>query len=357
MIPIKLVETIFQRFWALILPAVLVPVLVVGLTHKSAEYQSQAVVWVSNPVAGESSAIGYSSAYLTPAQNQAQVLNDLLATESFRIAVVKSAGIVKETDSDETVKRAAARAKVWAGFSGANLVTISSTAGSASDAQALAGGVIAEFGNRANDQFQRDSSISVTYYTQQLAVANQELATRQAALNDYLASHPKAANPSNAESLDVNYRTLVDRVTTQSTLISQLQTSLQNVQLREAAAPQTQQAAFSVEDAPSKPDAPIATSVTKTLGLPMAGLVFGLMIGAGYLYFAYRTDHSIRTADDLAALNVRLLGSVPALHAAPSWLRWTPVGWFLDWRQRDFARTTAASIAGETIRARNAREA
>lgn len=357
MIPIKLVETVFQKFWALVLPAVLVPLLVVGLTHQSAEYQSGAVVWVSNPVAGESSAIGYNSAYLTPAQNQAQVLNDLLATESFRIAVIKSAGLVKSTDSEETVRRVAANAKVWAGFSGANLVTITATAGSASDAKALAGGVIAQFSERATDQFQKDSTISVTYYTQQLAVANQELTVRQAALNDYLSTHPKAANPSNVESLDVNYRTLVDRVTTQTTLISQLQASLQNVQLREAAAPQTQQAAFSVEDAPSLPDAPVATSITRTLGLPLAGLVFGLLIGAGYIYFAYRTDHSIRTVNDLASLNVRLLGSVPDLHASPAWLRWTPVGWVLDWRQRDFARTTAASIAGDTTRGHSAQEA
>lgn len=357
MIPIKLVETVFQKFWALILPAVLVPLLVLGLTHKPAEYQSHAVVWVSNPVAGESSAIGYHNAYLTPAQNQAQVLNDLLATKSFRIAVVRSAGLVKTDASEQSASRTGANIKVWASSSGANLVSIWASAGSASDARALAGGVITEFTKRATDQFQKDSATSIAYYTQQLTVANQELATRQAALSDYLASHPKAANPSNPESLDVTYRTLVDRVTTQSTLIGQLQESLQSVQLREAAAPQTQQAAFSVEDAPSLPAAPLPTSVTKRLGLPVAGLLFGALIGAAYLYFAYRTDHSIRTAADLSALNVQMLGSVPDLHAAPGLLRWTPIGWFLDWRQRDFARTTAASIAGVTNRTQPAKEA
>ncbi len=356
MIPIKLVETVFQKFWVLILPAVLAPMLVLGLTHKSPEYQSNAVVWVSAPVAGESAALGYNNAWLTPAQNQAQVLNDLLATESFRVAVVKSGNLVDARDGDAAAKAVAANARVWAGYSGANLVTVTAVASSAKEAQSLANGVIAQYSERATQQFQRDSSLSVSYYQQQLAVANQELATRQAALNDYLASHPKAANPANPESQDINYRTLLERVTSQSTLITQLQTSLQAVQLREASAPETQLAAFSVQDPPSLPSNPIPTSTTKTIGLPFAAFLFGLLIGVGYLYFAYRTDHSIRTATDLEPLSVRLLGSVPDLHAGPSWIRWTPVGLFLDWRNRDFARKTAASIAGES-RTRGAQEA
>ena len=357
MIPIKLVETVFQRFWALILPAALVPVLVVALTNKPAEYRSTAVVWVSSPVAGESNPIGFNNAYLTPAQNRAQVLNDLMATESFRVAMVKTAGLAAPADGESGAKAAARRVKIWASATGANLVTISATSMSAEDAQSVVSAAITEFGNRANLQFQKDSSLSTAYYQQQLAIANEELAKRQAAVADYLAAHPKAAVSSNPEALDINYRALVDRVTSQITLVNQLQASLQTVQLREASAPQAQEAAFTVQDAASLPLAPLPTSMTKTVGLPFAGLLFGLLIGCAYLYFAYRTDHSIRFASDLEGFPVRLLGSVPELHAAPSWLRWTPIGWLMDWRQRDFARRTAVSITGSPSKTRNAKEA
>jgi capsular polysaccharide biosynthesis protein len=357
MIPIKLVEMICQRLWALVLPAILVPLLVVGLTQKTEQFQSNAVVWVSSPVAGESQALGYNNTYLTPAQNQAQAFNDLLATQTFRSDVVRSAGILGPGSSDSAIRDTAAGLKIWAAASGANLVTVSSVSGSAKDAKAVTASAIEQFSNRAATQFQKDSSVSAAYYQQQLASASQELSARQAAVSQYLVSHPRAANPANPESLDIDYRTLVEHVTSQQTLVSQLQTSLQEVQLRQASAPQTQEAAFSVQDSASEPAAALPVGATRRFGLPFAGLLFGLLIGATYIYLSYRADHTIRSASDLEPMSVRLLGSVPDLHAAPPWLRLTPVGWVMDWRQRDFARKTAASIGDAAAKARRSQEA
>ena len=194
MIPIKLVETIFLKYWALLIPALLVPLLVIGLTHESEKYQSTATIWVSQPVAGESAAIGHTNNWVTPAQNQAQVLNDLFSTEAFRVEMLRAAGLVDSSMTEKDAKSAAARVSIWASSSGANLVHITSTAAAPETAKKLVDAAIDQYLVRATTEFQRDAELSTTYYTQQLAVANQELATRQAALASYLASHPRAAN-------------------------------------------------------------------------------------------------------------------------------------------------------------------
>lgn len=346
MIPIKLVETIFLKYWALLIPALLVPLLVIGLTHEPEKYQSTATIWVSQPVAGEAAAIGHTNNWATPAQNQAQVLNDLFSTEAFRVEMLRAAGLVDSSMTEKDAKSAAARVSIWASSSGANLVHITATAAAPETAKKLVDAAIDQYLVRATTEFQRDAELSTTYYTQQLAVANQELATRQAALASYLASHPRAANPTNPESLDIDYKTLVQRVSDEAALISQLQGNLQAIQLREASAPATQQAAFNVQDPAALPEWPLPVSATNKYGMPMAGLLFGLMIGSTYLYVSYRTDHSIRGASDLAALSVPLLGTVPELRAGPRWLNVTPLGWLVNLRHRDFARRTAASITG-----------
>jgi hypothetical protein len=85
----------------------------------------------------------------------------------------------------------------------------------------------------------------------------------------------------------------------------------------------------------------------KTLDTRKAALadVFGTLLAATFAYFSYRTDHTIRTAADLKGLSVPVLGSVPDLRQSNGFLRHTPIGWFVAWRNRDFARRTAASIS------------
>ena len=82
------------------------------------------------------------------------------------------------------------------------------------------------------------------------------------------------------------------------------------------------------------------------LVVPLAGLLFGLLIASGYLYFSYRTDYTIRSSTDLDGLGVPLLGYVPVLQSMPLWIRITPARWIVGWRRREFARRAATSISG-----------
>lgn len=347
MIPAKLVETVFQKYWALLLPIILVPLLALALTRSGETYRSTAVVWVSQPVAGESLSLGHSNPYITPAQNQAQVINDLLSTETFRVDVLNSSGLIPPGTDPRIVRRAAGTLLVYAGTSGTNLVTVVAETGSADGAQALVSAVLSEYEERATAAFETSSVLTVGYYNQQLAIATQELTLRQEALANYVAENPEALDPSSSASLSLDYQTLADRADSQSRLVESLNETIQAINLRSASAPEAQTASFSIQDPASLPDAPLPSSLAKTYGLPFAALVFGTLIGCAYLYFAYRTDHTIRGAADLEALAVPLLGSVPDLRAGPGVLSRTPIGWALTLFRRDFARKTAASITGK----------
>ena len=135
MISGKLVETIFRRLWVLAIPVLLVPVLAVALTGGSATYQSRATVWVTDPLGDATASVGQSSAYLSPAQNQVQALNDLLATNAFRRTVALSAGIVSPGDSAQAIETTATRMSITASTGGVNLLSVTARACTASPVQ------------------------------------------------------------------------------------------------------------------------------------------------------------------------------------------------------------------------------
>ena len=348
MISGKLIETIFHRLWLLAIPLVLTPLLVLALTARADSFESRSTVWVSTPIGDAQPSVGQSSAYLSPAQNQVQALNDLLSTELFRQTVARTAGIVSASDSPATVAAVAVRMSIAASATGVNLLTITARAVSPERAQAVASAVVTSYQNRGTQEVQRSAASSQEYYTQQLGLAQQTLTKRREDLASYLRANPKAADPTNAASLDLNYRAIISQVDQQVKVVDGLVQSLQNVDLRLASAPQSQQASFAIQDPASRPIAPLAVSSTKRFGLPFAGLLFGVLISCMYVYFKFRTDHTIRTSADLEGIDVPLLGTVPDLRPGGTLARYTPLGWYLGWRQRDFARRTAASISGSS---------
>jgi mannose/fructose-specific phosphotransferase system component IIA len=340
------VENLFLRLWPVLVLVILVPVLVVMLKPQEHEYRSKAVVWVSAPVGDAQPALGNNNPFITPAQNQAQVINDLLSTEAFRSEVVLLSQIAGASPSADATRRAAQELRVGAAASGVNLLTITALSEKAENAQWIVSAVVDRYVSRATSEIQRKAEVSNAYYQQQLPIAQQALDQTRSDLAAYLRANPKAADPLNVASQDGSYRTLISQVDTQSKVVSGIESALQSVQLREASAPQSQQASFQVQDAARKPESPLPISITKRLGVPFAGFLFGLLIGGSYLYFAYRTDHTIRSSTDLDGIGVPLLGYVPVLQSMPLWIRLTPARWIVGWRRRDFARRAATSISG-----------
>lgn len=340
MIPRKLLEAVFRRWWLLAVPLVLAPLLVMKLTATTPQYKSVATVWVAQPSNIASTAIGRSTnPYQTVADAQAQAMRDLLNTKAFREAVADAAGIEGSARGD-IVGRA-----VGAGTAGANLVQIWATGYDPKAVQALVTGVVTQYQARAAAESQRQTSISVEYYNNQISVARAELDARITALNSYLRDHPGAGDPKNG---DLAYQRLAGAAESQTKVVDGLLSLLQEAQRTAASAPQSLEAIFSVQDPANLPTKPEPVSASKRYGYPAAGLLFGLLIATTYVYVTYRTDHTIRGMDDLAYVGVPVLGFVPEIQAARPGRRTVllaPLGWVRHRRDRDYARRVAASIS------------
>lgn len=344
MIPRKLVETAFRNKFALLAPVVLVPMLVILFSGSSSPYQSVATVWVTEPP-DEQATLGHTDPWRTPAQNQAVALNDLLATRAFRTAVLQRAGVIPADVTPTGPLNPSLQ--LWAVSTGVNLLQVGALAGSGELAQKLVGAVIEEYRTRATTESERDINATADYFRRQLDSAQQELDERRGKLNAYIAAHPDLTD-TRVAATDLDYQALRTDVDAQSAIVQNLSGQLQSAELRLAAGSAGQQSAFSVQDTPSLPSAPLRQSITKSLGLPLAGAMFGLLISGAYLLVRYRSDHTIVSIEDLAGINVPTLGVVPEL-TPPGLLGHLPlVSSLVRVRSRGYARTTARSI-GATL--------
>ena len=233
---------------------------------------------------------------------------------------------------------------------GANLLKISAVGSEAMGTQALVNAVITRYRARAAAESERQTSIAVEYFNNQIAVARAELDTRLTALNSYLGNHPGAGD---SRSGDLNYQRLAGAADSQTKVVDGLLSLLQEAQRTAASAPQSLEAIFSVQDDASLPAAPQSLSISKRVGYPAAGLVFGLLIAASYLYAAYRTDHTIRGLEDVTELNVPLLGCVPDIRAGRRHRlvsRVARLAWWARRKRWDYARQVAVSISPVVVK-------
>lgn len=340
MIPRKLTDLIFSQLLLLLLPAMVLPVALFVLVGEEPMYESRATIWVDRTLSGSMSTFGQSNPYQTPATNQAQTINDLLATRSFRRLVAVGAGLMDDSNPEHAL---VPPFRAWAGTIGVNLVTVTARSSSPDSAEAIVSSVLTEYGERARDEARRQGAALSDYYTQQLPIVEAELATREAELAKFLAENPSAAIDGSSANLTLDYRTLVNNVESQQTLIEDLRARIQSTALTQASIEQNQSLAFQVQDQPNVPDAPLPISRTQQLGIPLVGLLFGTALSSLYVLVRYRTDHTIKTEHDVAAA-VPVLGSIQEIRPPGFWWRLIPGRIYASRPASAFARRTAANI-------------
>lgn len=353
MVPRKLVEHFFRLLPVLILPVIIAPALIFWVINSEAEtYQANATVWASDPAGIQVTDLDSFGGRATPASRLASVLNDLLATRSFREDVAVEAGLASPVE-DGTISNAAlnrgarnVRDSLRVRARGTFLVVIDATSKSPVLAQALPLAVTTEYLSRNGQEANRQLEIATGYYTQQLELAQAEFDSRQSALEAYLAANPGADDRNIAGPAQSEYQILERSMSVQGGLVEDLRQSLQS-SLRDAATNELgQEARFTLQDVPQLPGAPLPQSLTKRFGYPMAGVLLGALLSASYLYISYRTDHTVRSTEDLRGTGVPVLGYVPNVSPYDNW----PLYRRLQGRQRDFARRVAASIIGAESR-------
>ncbi|MGE5595165.1 MAG: hypothetical protein ACM3S1_03910 [Hyphomicrobiales bacterium] len=317
MLPRKLVETFFRRLWLLAIPVVLVPTLILLAVDHPVRYESSARVWVSNLAGVDQFTATSTNSEKTVSELQVELLSDLLATDSFRQEVAVAAGLVPAGALPADLASAAATVggAVSIGSVGPNLFGLTATSADPVAAQRIATAVLDRYQERVRSEADRQATVVLQYFDSQIAAANDELARLRAEVTSYIAAHPTPAAGTPTVP-DPELLRLQGEVDGQVKLIDRLNASRQDAQLSAASAPNSQLATFSVQDAPRLPQAPVPPSLMSRLMLPAAGAFLGLCIAAAYLYFCYRTDHSIRSAADVGGLPVAVLGYVPELRSS-----------------------------------------
>lgn len=348
MVPRKLVERSVGLLPILLIPVVIAPVLVVLMLMLQPEtYRSWAAVWVSNSEMA-TSPLGGENVQATPAGRQQQVMGELLTTQQFTESVAIHAGwLVPRPDGgsgDELLRRRAAdlvRRSVGVSAAGFNLLSVSAQGRTAEEARSLNAAVIATFEERLSAETNRRDQTALEYFRQQLEVADAELTARRSELTAYLAQHPNAADQN---VVDVEYDALADRLRSQRLIVSDLQRSFQGAQLDAVTASQRQSAFFRVEDEPTLPLLPNSPGIVTLAGYPIAGMAFGAIVSIVYLYVVYRSDHTVRSGEDVVPTGLTMLGIVPELNSKQY------VPWYrrIGRKQRDFARRVALQAAGAT---------
>jgi uncharacterized protein involved in exopolysaccharide biosynthesis len=310
----------------LVLPfVIIVPIaLVLALASRSTSYISSATVWVDPSVFLETAQLTSDNPYLSPAQNQAAVVNELMQTDSFAVGVGRradpdAAGAAPDGPPDRALA-AVARDGTSVHAGGAHLVIIANQSVDPARAQALVQAVVDEYREFYAQNLKDAAQEAEAFYQGRLETTRNSLTDARAALAEYVRANPAAVANIN----DSRYIELQGRVDRAQDDFDNTQVSLQQVQVVTSSTLTGQDRSFRLVDPATLPQAPVTESLRSLAILPIAGMLLAISLSAAIYGFLLRTDNSIRIAEDLEALpGLKLLGTVPDVShiRRPRWPR------------------------------------
>lgn len=296
-----------HKYLLLIPFIVILPLAVLlAVATRSQDYKSKSTIWVQPPIFLPD-AQSQGSQYLTPAQNQANVLNEELATDSFATTVAKSLSAAGVPASALSVRTGTA---VFA--NGYYSLVVEHTSADAARAQAIVQGIVSQYQADYLANTTQQAKTAANFYTAQLTTQEQTLQKARAALAAYVAQHPASAT----SGTDPQYLALQGTVQQAQNAYNATQSNLYQVTLSSGSTLEALQQSIKVVDPASLPKAPVKVSLRKQALFPVAGLLLAVSLSAAVYAFLLRTDNSIRVAEDLQALpGLILLGTVPDVSA------------------------------------------
>ncbi len=358
MIPRKPIEWTFRRLPLLIVLIIVPPILVATVLERApASYQSSASVIVADPSLVTGPGPTASNRFATAAEAQSQALQALLTTRTFVDQIAIAARLVpSETTNGTTViaptvsqaalktVRDEVRSDLSVSVNGANVLGIAAQSTSPVVAQRLVSAAVAAYQANVAAQAERQRTISQQFYTDRLAIVQQQADAAVAELDAYRTAHPVPADarPGTIPA-DPNLQALQSHADVMTAQVQGVLQAMGQLDVDSASAQQQLAAAFAVADEPLVPTEPLRPSLMHRLGYPLAAAVGGMLLAAAYIYLKYQSDHTIRSSEDLVPLGVPLLGYVPHVNVRQH----QRLHRRLRWPRKGFARGLAASIHGD----------
>jgi hypothetical protein len=281
-------------------------------------YQASADLWIADPTylgsgsTGSNGVAGWNQ-YLTPAQNQADALNQYLQTTSFLYAVGDQMAIQGQGDPKEIKKIITAMPKnMKVTPNGSHLLTITFSCDKATYCTSAVEATITLFQGRLTQSLKDQEQLSTSFLEGQVTSAKQKANDSEAALEKYLGAHPGLAVPS-SQTGNPELDQLVMQAQQDQQALVQLETQLGQAQYTFAAADQFIKTSTEVVDEPGITSAGLqgdGSSVKK------AAIVWLAAIGVAgaYLVTLVWLDKTARDTKELGSrLAVPVLATIPML--------------------------------------------
>jgi uncharacterized protein involved in exopolysaccharide biosynthesis len=328
----KLLETLFRHKLLILLPPVLIPLIVgpIALLTVPVYYETWTGVWVER-----STYLSYSDGwnqYMTPAQNQANRLTELLRTRAFLRDVAAQTSLASLLASPVGEQRAQTMIErgISVMTSGSHLLVIRFRGESPQLSFQAINAVVETFKERtANDRLNQ-AGLAISFYESRLQAAEEEYSKTNGALSRYVAGNPRltALDPERGAggstaarlglppmAIDPQLGGLLRGVEQQQAAVDRARTSLDQARLESAAALEGHELGFQVVDPARPPTAP-SRELRKRLIFPAAAVVVGLGLSAALLVLLVAADRTVRSPADLPP-SIRVAGVVPRLRRIP----------------------------------------
>jgi capsular polysaccharide biosynthesis protein len=304
------------RYWVRFVILLIIAPLVLGagsaLYFRS--YTGTASLWIETPsYFGQTVTPAGWNINLTPAENQSDILNELLSTDAFvnKIAdrLMQTGAVTDDATVNAILNSMSTNLHVVP--DGTHLVRLKFSNGSKAVCTAVLNVTIQLFQEQLAAVQVEQADLSTSFLSGQLKSARARLDGSQAALQKYLADHPGLTIASTPPAIQTDLDTLVAQARTDQSNVTQLQSQLDQAMFLGAAAKQLVATNTKLIDQP-------VTTKTGLLGdgssLKRAALVAlaCLTVGFAYLLLLVWADKTARDARELdSRLKVPVLATVP----------------------------------------------
>jgi uncharacterized protein involved in exopolysaccharide biosynthesis len=335
---IRYLETFFRHRVLFAVPIVLILVVSAGVVlSQPASYMASTRLWVDKPAI---STDDQSNPFVTPAAEQTLSLQELLNTRYFTLKVAHRGPLARTLASaptqltgyhwlwakvrgrpttaamptsadvdDDAYDILTHNVVVYA--AGPQIIQVDFTYGDARVAAGTAQAIIDQFLDEALTSARSKAQVVADFYSGQIKVALQTLATADQAVNQYLAAHPELRSPAAAPDARLSQLQQADTQARQT--VTDMQGKIDDAHLQQAGLTAPGASGMRLLD-PAIVPAEAGTSrklLAEALG---AGLGVGLLVLVLGLLALTLSDTTLRRPDEVEqALGLRLAGSIPHL--------------------------------------------
>lgn len=299
----RFLRTFVKHWYLYLVPIILIPiVMTVYGFDKLTLFTSTATLYVDKPVVPSSAQTSWNP-YLTPAQNEATEMLQLLSSQTFVVAVAAKTDLAQRYDLSTTGGKAQAYTRIVTevgitpSAQGPNILTVSVSDKERHLAQQIVSALLAYYMNYYQTHRLDLDQQAQTYYQGQLQTANGAVAQDSAKLQEYCRQHVDSCN--SATQIDPTLAQLQSQLAQDQQTVTDLKSTLTTISRDMLGTSASVSELFNVLDQPSLPAKPSLEKKKLLTTYTGGGLAAALALVALIVFIRTQLDRKVYAEDDL----------------------------------------------------------